>query len=166
MSTELLPGFEPSAILLSIRPVFATLIESGAKTVELRRRFPELPVGSQLVLYTTQPVAAVAGLARLRGTTSATLPTLWRRFGVASAVSKATFDLYFDECAHGFALELEDFRPLTPTLSVIELRRIWPGFAPPQSYRYVPDHVLAKIRARTASPAKPSSTTAHQRSRR
>lgn len=166
MSTELLPGFEPAAILLSIRPVFARLIANGSKTVELRRRFPEVPPGSQLVVYTTQPVAAVSGLARLRRTTSTTLPALWRRFGAASAVSKATFDLYFDECAHGLALELEDFTPLTPALGLVELRRMWPGFVPPQSYRYVPDHILSKIRARTTSTTKRSAAALSQRSRR
>lgn len=158
MSTELLPGFETAAVLLSIRPAFAKLIESGAKTVELRRRFPDVPSGSPLVLYTTQPVAAVLGLARLRSMTSCTLPALWRKFGSASAVTKQTFDLYFHECTHGLAIELEEFAAFTPPISLADLREMWPGFSPPQSYRYVPDTILNKLRARSSTPKRSNGT--------
>src|SRR5437868_76289 len=114
MSTELLPGFEAAGVLLSIRPVYANLIASGAKTVELRRRFPDVPAGTTIVLYATLPVAAVLGLARLRAATAYTLPTLWRKFGSAAAVTKQTFDIYFDECTRGLAIEHEEVAMFTP----------------------------------------------------
>jgi predicted transcriptional regulator len=145
MYTELLPGFEPVGVLLSIRPIFAKLIASGAKTIELRRRFPTLPTGSMLILYATKPIGAVLGLGRLRSTTTATPQRLWRKFGSASGISKQTFDLYFDECIEGLAIEIGDFAPLTHPLSISELRETWPEFTPPQSYRYVPYNVLRKL---------------------
>lgn len=147
MSTELLPGFEPTGVLLSIRPDFAKLIASGAKTVELRRRFPDLAAGSILVLYATKPTAAVIGLAHLRSITTASLPGIWKRFGEASGVSKQTFDQYFDGCIEGLAIEVADFAPLVPPLSLAELQEAWPDFAPPQSYRYVPEGVLRGLRS-------------------
>jgi predicted transcriptional regulator len=146
MSTELLPGFEPTGVLLSLRPAFASLIASGAKTVELRRRFPKLPTDSVLVLYVTKPIAAVVGLARLHSVTKSRPPKLWRRFGRACAVSKATFDSYFRDCEEGTALEVKDYRPFPQALNVFDLRTHWPEFSPPQSFRYVPDAVLRLLR--------------------
>lgn len=169
MYTELLPGFEPAGVLLSIRPAYADLIASGAKTIELRRRFPNLPMGSLLVFYATKPVGAVLGLAQLRSITAETLPRLWRKFGLASRVSKHTFDRYFDECSEGFAIEISDFVPFTPPLSLVELRETWPEFIPPQSYRYVPDIVLRKLRAMAriaGSPGTVSRTRSNSLARR
>lgn len=147
MSTELLPGFDPSGVLLSLRPVFAGLIAEGTKTIELRRRFPNLAPESLLVLYVTKPLASVVGVAQLRSITTATLPGLWRRFGRASGVSKQTFDTYFAECNVGLAIEVVNYRPLAQPLGISDLRKLWPEFSPPQSYRYVPDLILRRITA-------------------
>jgi predicted transcriptional regulator len=160
MSTELLPGFEADGVLLSIRPTFANLIASGGKTVELRRRFPAVPSGTTLVIYATQPVAAVLGITPLRCLTASTLPVLWRKFGVASAVTRETFDLYFTECTRGIAIELEAFEAFTPPIPLTELRGLWPAFAPPQSYRYVPLAVLRKLDARSSAATKPRASAA------
>lgn len=165
MSTELLPGFEPAGVLLSIRPTFANLIANGAKTVELRRRFPHVPSGTVLVVYATQPVAAALGIARLRSLTEAAPSTLWRRFGGAAAVNKQAFDLYFNDCTSGTALELESFATFTPRLSLGELRERWPEFLVPQSYRYVPDRVLQYLIARSTSLVDPAGKS-NNRSRR
>jgi len=156
MSTELLPGFDTAGVLLSIRPAFAKLIVSGAKTVELRRRFPDLPSGTALVLYATKPLAELLGIARLSATTSATLPVLWRKFGSASAVTKQTFDLYFGECTRGLAIEFGEFASFAPPINLTELRTIWPAFSPPQSYRYVPDEILKKLCTRPSAPTSSS----------
>lgn len=147
MSTELLPGFEPAGVLLSLRPAFASLIASGTKTIELRRRFPALPAQSLIVVYVTKPLASVIGVMRLRSVTAGTLPGIWKRFGRAAAVSKKTFDAYFEECTVGLALEIADYTPLKQPLSVTKLRTLWPEFSPPQSYRYVPEEVLRNIAA-------------------
>lgn len=152
MSTELLPGFEAASVLLSVRPAYAKLIASGSKTVELRRRFPDLPAGSTLIVYATQPVAAIVALARLASITSLSLPTLWRRFGAAAAVTKQTFDVYFSECERGLAIELAGVTSFARPMRLADLRGIWPAFSPPQSYRYVPDGVLKKLRSRSQSP--------------
>jgi predicted transcriptional regulator len=54
-------------ILVSIRPVFATKILEGQKSVELRRRFPiQAGAGCRLLIYSSRPVSAVVGFARIK----------------------------------------------------------------------------------------------------
>ena len=145
MSTALLPGIDPIGVLISIRPPFASMITAGTKTVELRRRFPELPIDTIVVLYVTKPVGAAVGIASLRSTTAAGVGALWKRFGEGTGISKATFDSYFRNCKQGVAIELADYRALKAALCVDELRALWPDFAPPQSFRYVPAQVVRQL---------------------
>lgn len=145
MSTVLLPGIDHPGVLISIRPSFASMIVAGTKTIELRRRFPELPMGTIVVLYVTQPVGAAVGYALLRSTTPAAVRTLWRRFGPDTGITRTSFDAYFRGSARGVALELASYCPFKSALHVDQLKQLWPGFAPPQSFRYVSSAVLGRL---------------------
>jgi hypothetical protein len=53
-------------VLFSIRPFYANKILAGQKTVELRRRFPEVGMpGSTAMIYCTNPVRAIVGSAQM-----------------------------------------------------------------------------------------------------
>jgi predicted transcriptional regulator len=54
---------DASDALISIRPGYANAILDGTKTIELRRRVPELVSGTRLWIYATRPTAAVVGVA-------------------------------------------------------------------------------------------------------
>jgi predicted transcriptional regulator len=146
-STALLPGIDPIGVLISIRPSFAQLIIDGTKTIELRRRFPELTPGTIVVLYVTKPLGAAIGIASVQSTTAARVGALWKRFGHDTGITKATFDSYFEDCKEGVAIELANYRKLEQPLDVEQLRALWPDFAPPQSFRYVPGSVLSRLTA-------------------
>ena len=54
-------------LLVSLHPRHASNILSGEKTVELRRRFPEQHMrGALALIYSTTPVQAIVGVARIR----------------------------------------------------------------------------------------------------
>lgn len=134
----------PAGVMVSLRPKYARAIASGAKTVELRRRFPELPPGTPIVIYTTVPVAAVTGVMWVGEVIRQSPSSLWSAVGDHAAVSRGTFFDYFEGCESGVALVIDRYQPLAPRSSS-GLARVWPGFRPPQSFRYVPEVVLGRL---------------------
>ncbi len=134
-------------IVLSVHPEFSEWILSGAKTVELRRRFPRLPLGSAAIhFYATSPVKAVVGSAVVSEVIVAPVPEIWERFSRAARVGRSGFDAYFAGTDQGVAIRLADPRRLHPALGLPELRERF-GFAPPQSFSYASPELSRALRA-------------------
>ena len=140
-------------VFLPVHPKYMSLLLSGAKTVELRRRFPELPAGTPVVLYSTTPVRAVVALSSIRRVEVDTLEALWARFGSNAAVSRDVFDLYFDGLDRGTAVLLSPPQPLQRPVLLQELRRSFDQFTIPQNYRYVSPTWVDRLRAVALTPA-------------
>lgn len=140
------PQRDIAGVLVSLKPEFATAIAEGRKTVELRRRFPSVDPGVWLVIYVTQPVGAVVGMARIEDVRLASVNTLWRRFRGDVAISKSRFDIYFASQERGFAVLLGEYHPVVP-VAASQLTTLIPNFTPPQSWRYVTAEVIDSISA-------------------
>ena len=140
-----------AGVLVSLRPEFATAVAEGRKTVELRRRFPQVDAGVWLVIYATQPVGALVGMARIEEVKSASVRTIWKQHRGDVAISKSRFQDYFDDRSRGFAVVLGSYRPLGP-IRTEQLAQILPGFHPPQSWRYLDEETLATISEDTKVP--------------
>ena len=124
-------------ILVSIRPTYATKILDGQKTVELRRKFPEASaVGAMILIYSTSPVQAIVGYARIKNVLRLPVNQIWRDHGSAACIAREDFDTYFDGLGYGFAILLEDVQALDRHRKAAELRNEF-GFVPPQSFRYL-----------------------------
>lgn len=124
-------------ILVSIRPTYASKILSGQKTVELRRRFPEASaVGATVLIYSTSPVQAIVGYARIKDVLRLPVEQIWLDHGEAACIERENFDTYFDGLEYGFAILLDGVTALERQLNVIELKNEF-GFVPPQSFRYL-----------------------------
>lgn len=134
-----------AGVLVSVKPEFVTAMAEGRKRVELRRRFPVVPYGTQLLIYATHPVGALVGTAPIKDVQAATLSTIWREHRQEVALTKDRFDRYFASRSSGFAVLLGKFEPLGPLASAA-VAQIIPGFRPPQSWRYVDVAELAAIR--------------------
>jgi predicted transcriptional regulator len=131
------PPTDQRALLVSIKPHYATLIERGDKRVEFRRRFPSHWPAGPAFFYITSPVRADNLHARIASVTRATTARLWEDFGRLSGVTRREFDAYFAGARTGVALLLEDVRPLGPIpLDDPRLRAL--GFRPPQSLEVLP----------------------------
>jgi predicted transcriptional regulator len=124
------------AVLLSVAPEFADKIAAGTKTVELRRRFPDVPVGTRVYFYVTLPVGAVTGRALIAQTDCDEPAALWARHHARVGLSHDRFAAYFAGCSRGFAVRLEDHESLDPVALAV-LRSVFPGFVAPQSYRFI-----------------------------
>ena len=72
-------------ILVSVRPIYASKILHGQKTVELRRKFPEVgATGALILIYSSSPVSAVVGCARIKHVLKLPVSRIWKEYGVAT----------------------------------------------------------------------------------
>lgn len=126
----------PRVLLLSLRPRFADAILSGTKTVELRRRPVNAEPGTQVILYSSSPVTAVVGTARLSGVTVSDPETAWSKHQHFLGLTKDEYDGYLDGSANAYLLHLTQVCTLNEPLHLHQLRQDG-AFHPPQSFRYI-----------------------------
>jgi predicted transcriptional regulator len=125
--------------LVSIRPQYVDKILAGKKTVELRRRFPEsVSVGSVAYIYSTSPVQAVVGCAKIKEVQRLPVADIWKEHADAACISRRDFYDYFSGTKFGFAILLGAVKAMRNQLTAHELESLF-GIVPPQSYRYVTD---------------------------
>lgn len=103
-----------SHAMISIHSDHAANIVSGVKTVELRRRFMSLPLGSRLWIYSTLPVGALVATATIVTIDYDTPDQLWAHYQTEAAVSKSLFFQYFSNCEMGCAIQLDGVEPISP----------------------------------------------------
>jgi predicted transcriptional regulator len=128
-----------TALFLSLRPVFAQLILSGQKTVEVRRVVPRsVQRGSMVLLYESTPVKAWTGICFFDGISIGRPETIWRKLGGATGLAKREFIAYLDGREKAVALHVS--RPVTfaRPVPLAEIRDTWEAFHPPQSFLYLP----------------------------
>lgn len=123
-------------VVLSIKPQYSSKILQGAKTVELRRRFPtNVPAGTLAFIYSTTPEKALVGCAEIASVTKSTVSDIWRAHRKAACIDKRDFETYFDGQAFGFALRFRTAWPFKHSIELSELRERF-AFEPPQSFLY------------------------------
>jgi predicted transcriptional regulator len=132
-------------ILISIQPEYADQIMGGCKTVELRRRFVEsVDRNTRLFIYSSNPVGAIIGCAKIDEVIKLPVKQVWKRFHKQACIEKSEFERYFDGVEFGFVVSLGDVTPLTELLVREDILDRW-GIRPPQSYMYLPVEIAASI---------------------
>ncbi|USU11441.1 helix-turn-helix domain-containing protein [Sphingomonadaceae bacterium OTU29THOMA1] len=123
-------------VVFSIKPDYCEKIVTGAKTVELRRRFPmSVPAGTRALIYATSPTRALLGIAEIGMVHRCPPEDIWNSFSGRACIARKDFDSYFDGVERGYAIELKRARPLRRALELSELRDRF-NFEPPQSFLY------------------------------
>jgi predicted transcriptional regulator len=117
--------------IISIHPSYADAILAGEKTIELRRRIPNVSAGTLLWIYATQPTGAVVGVATIRNVARAHPSTLWKRHRNGTGIDHASFKAYFNGAQQGVAIALAAARRIVP-ITIEQLREIRDSFHPPQ----------------------------------
>lgn len=133
-------------VLLGIHPRHAHAILQGSKTVELRRRFPAIAVGTTVYLYASAPVSAVVGAFEVAGTATATPSQLWHEHGRQTAVDKSEFEQYFSGAQEGHAVMVGGRRTFSSPLRLSQLISRY-GILAPQNFRFVRDSGLRRALA-------------------
>ncbi len=117
--------------LISIHPAYADAILAGKKTIELRRRIPELASGTRLWIYATRPTAAVVGFVTIQEVARGHPKTIWKKHRNGTGVDHASFRAYFNGAEEGIAILLEAAQRVGP-ITIHQLRQIRDSFHPPQ----------------------------------
>ena len=141
------------ALLLSVKTEFAEMIFAGTKTVELRRRRPQVERGDYLIIYVPAPFKSIAGVVTVERVIEARIQTLWRRVRTECGITYCDFRSYFSDVSTGYGMFLSRPARLALPIPLDSLRRIAPGFTP-QGYKYLSRHeisgVLERLRPRCA----------------
>jgi len=122
--------------IFSVKPKYAALIFSGAKTVELRRTNPRsVTQGTRILFWESSPSKRFVGSARVVRVLKVPVEELWMSISGSAGVSREEFDKYFEGAENGIALFLSDAMEFVdkPHLSILRHKL---GFRPPQSFRY------------------------------
>ena len=122
---------DASDAIISIHPGYADAILDGTKTIELRRRIPELANGTRLWIYATRPTAAVVGVATISDVNRAHPRTIWQKHRDGAGVDHASFMKYFHGAQEAVAILLDAVKRVGP-ITIEELREIRDRFHPPQ----------------------------------
>ena len=111
---------QASGIIISIRPEHVDNILSGRKTVELRRRFPQVvSTGGVMLIYASSPVQALVGAVQIEAVKQMTPRGLWRAFKDKACVTRDLFDAYFAGTNEGFGVVLGNFVHFDTPLKLI-----------------------------------------------
>jgi len=122
---------EVTDAIISIHPAHAEAILAGTKTIELRRRIPNLPCGAKLWIYATRPTAAVVGTATIAKIIRANPKTIWKRHQNGVGVDRHAFEEYFNGSQEAVAIVLVAVKRVSP-VAIKQLRNIRDRFHPPQ----------------------------------
>jgi predicted transcriptional regulator len=132
------------ALLLSIRPRYAQAILSGTKSAEIRRQRPAVHPGTLVIIYATKPVGALVGTARISDIAEGIPADIWEQHHDCTGVSKAEYDTYLSGAETAYLLFLRQVQRLEPLLTLEQIRSA-ATFQPPQSYRYLSQHMLQSL---------------------
>jgi predicted transcriptional regulator len=124
-------------LLISVRPRFATKLLDGEKTAELRRVRPRVGPGDWVLIYASSPMKALVAASVVEDVVEGRPTWVWREARDRAAVTKREFISYFEGAITAFAIFLEQPKRLPAPVPLGSIRRNWPEFSPPQSYRYL-----------------------------
>src|SRR5215207_9382671 len=124
-------------LLLSIRPEHAFKIFDGSKKVELRRVRPKVSAGDSVLVYVSTPVRALVGAFDVERVVEARPQALWDQVKETAGITREQFDSYYSGAANAYGIVVGQVRQLPEPVMLYRLRKLFSGFHPPQSYRYL-----------------------------
>ena len=124
------------SLFISIKPRYAEMIFSGAKTVELRRTEPRVGKGDKMIVYVSSPAREVTGECIVTEIEKDTPKKLWLRIRDKAGVTKEEFDDYFEGASQAIAIHVRKPKKFGTPVGLGSLRKDF-SLQPPQSFRYV-----------------------------
>lgn len=125
------------ALFLSLRPRYVKRIIDGLKTVEFRRIRPKVYVGELLLFYSSSPKKELECHSVVTALSKGTPDSLWDKFKEDAGLTRSEFKNYFLGADVGFAIHFGNVARFGTPITLSSLRELWPGFRPPQNYRYL-----------------------------
>lgn len=131
-----------SPLIISLKPNYADLVFQGLKTAELRRRITQNVINRDVFIYVSSPVMMLRGGFRVGQVWQGSPHQIWKTVSQMAAVTRTTFDEYYEGTDVAYALEIIDVWEYAHPKSLNQLRDRLGKFVVPQSYRYAkPDEL-------------------------
>ncbi|MGQ4809988.1 hypothetical protein NKDENANG_03431 [Candidatus Entotheonellaceae bacterium PAL068K] len=124
-------------LLFSLKPCYADLIFQRLKKAELRRRIIPFIKNRSVYIYVSSPVREIRGGFRVGQIWSGTPEEIWNQVSELAKVDKSDFDAYYAGIKIAYALQITDVWEYKNPVSLNTLKKRFPGFVVPQSWRYV-----------------------------
>lgn len=119
-------------IILSIKPIYVSLILSNIKKYEYRRSIFKREVDIVLI-YSSSPEQRVVGEFSVEEVLHFELGKLWDETNIDSGISKDFFFQYFNDLEKGYAIKIGKVKKYKQPKLLSEFGDI----SPPQSFIYV-----------------------------
>jgi predicted transcriptional regulator len=124
-----------TGILISIKPKYIDKIASGEKIVEIRRRFNSKWNGCIATLYSSKPIQALIGQAKISKIRKADPQTIWEEYEGQIGAKKEDYDNYTNGATNVYAVTLSNFKPYMCPMDLQPINNmINRELKPPQSY--------------------------------
>jgi len=131
--------------LISIKPEHVKNIIQGHKTVELRSRRLNLPIGSKLWIYTTLPTGCIEAVVEIAFIVTSEPDLIWKKYNKEMCISKELFDKYTKGKRLVSAIGLTNVKQTDKKLCLKTLRTIDKKFMPPQFFiKLTPDKKITE----------------------
>lgn len=119
--------------LLSIKPEFVNEILSGKKKYEYRKKIFKQDIDA-IVIYASMPMGKIIGEFTIDGIINDNPMTVWKETKEYAGISLENYKKYFKGKREAYAICIKDLKiyeePIDPY-------KQFPGFVPPQSYKYI-----------------------------
>ena len=123
-------------MLFSLKPHYADLVFDGLKQAELRRRITPFMKNRDVYIYVSSPVRCLRGGFRVGHVWSGSPEEIWNEVSDLASVDKQDFDAYYAGRTIAYALKITDVWEYVSPLDLTTLRKRFPRFVVPQSWRY------------------------------
>lgn len=125
-----------TALLISVKPEFAEKIFTGNKRIELRKCSPKAKKGDLVIVYSTTPDKAVIGICKVSKIIKLSPKKMWQTHKNYLGIDKKRFDEYYENYELAIGIKLSSICPLSSKIQLTKIRKILPGFQPPQTFKY------------------------------
>lgn len=124
-------------MLLSLKPEVFQNVKSGKKIYEHRRVFPDEPI--KAYIYISRPIQALAGIMYLGNKVNI---EDWKEKYKEDVEAQIRIEDYLQH--HKVAMEIQRFQN-TSSITLAEIKKVFPNFFIPQMYYYLDDHPLLQF---------------------
>ncbi|MCD4656361.1 MAG: ASCH domain-containing protein [Planctomycetes bacterium] len=113
-----------SSILLSIKPIYAALILSGRKTIELRKAFSKDALHSRIYLYSTSPAKKIIGAVDIKSVESVSIDEINANYIDKACIDEKTLFEYYKNNKTGIIIEVENPLEFREPVALAQLRKM------------------------------------------
>ena len=131
-------------LLVSIQPKYVDLILAGTKRIELRRQVPRVSSGPALI-YASSPRKELVASFQIAHVLNTSIELMWQRVQDHAGVTREAFDEYYTGAKSAVGIWIKDVKALPKPIPLVDLRLVWDGFHPPQSFRYIDEGELSML---------------------